>query len=104
MTSKKLLKLINMHEINESGCQVLHEEIQKYYFFFSWILLPPKAKQNSWIWSWLCSTVPRNRTLSSKGDWDVVEVDATYCSSYRSNTCSAVTFVVCGQQLKQGHQ
>lgn len=33
MTSKKLLKLINMYEINESVCQVLHEEIQKIHFF-----------------------------------------------------------------------
>lgn len=44
MTSKKLLKLINMYEINDSGCQTVHEEIQKIYFFSSWILLPPKVK------------------------------------------------------------
>lgn len=51
ITYKKLLKLINMYEINESGCQVLHVVIQKIYFFFSWILLPPKFKQNSLVQS-----------------------------------------------------
>lgn len=35
MTYKKLLKLINMYEINESGCQVFHAVIQKISFFSS---------------------------------------------------------------------
>lgn len=74
ITCKKLLKLINMYEINESGCQVLHEEIQKgrsfgfFFFFFSWIPLPPKVKQNSWVWSWLCHTVLR-KGVPSEGGW-----------------------------------
>lgn len=66
---QKLLKLINMYEINDSGCQVLHVDIQKNYFFFSWMLLPLKFKQNSLF----CSMIPRKGIFSSQGDWDVTE-------------------------------
>lgn len=34
--------------------------------------------------------VPRTAAFSSGGDWDVSEVDITYCSSFGFNTGSAV--------------
>lgn len=105
MTSKKLLKVINMYEINESGCQVLHVELQKIYYFFGWILLPPKFKQNSLVPSWLCRTLPRKGIFSSKGDWDVTDMDITYFSlSHASFLLSCATRVACGQQLKEGQK
>lgn len=44
MTSKKLLKFINMYEINES-VKYSMKRYKRLFFFSNWILLPPIVKQ-----------------------------------------------------------